>query len=187
VSRNRRRLAPLVKAERPGKHKGPGILAIGLFAAMRTLEGNSLAEIGLALCMFLFVGAHGTMAPSAHNHVYIQTGPIVPDAAFVHIHSAEAMADVTVEPGRPGPARAITLLMREDFSIFTVKDMTFLLTPQAPSGAAPISRAAKRLPDGAWQMDGLEIGQPGIWTVKLTIDAGTGEPIMLDAPIVIDR
>jgi hypothetical protein len=64
--------------------------------------------------------------------------------------------------------------------------ITLLLTPPA-TGAAAISRAARRLPDWAWQVDGLEIGLAGIWVVKLTIDAGTGEPIVLDAPIVIDR
>ena len=150
-------------------------------AAMRALQRNSAAEIGLGLCVFLFVDALGTMEPPVHDHVHIPTAPIPADAAFVHIHSTEAMADVTIEPGRAGPLHARVLLLREDFSIFTAKDMKFVLIPQAPSTTAPISGNVKRLPDGAWEIDGLEIGQPGIWTVKIAIDARTGKPIVLDA------
>ncbi len=155
--------------------------------AMRALQRNSLAEIGLGLCVFLFVGALGTMVPPLHDHVHIPTSPIPADAAFVHIHSTDAMADVTIEPGRAGTAHARVLLLREDFSIFTAKNIKFVLTPQAPSTATEISGNAKRLPDGAWEIDGLEIRQPGIWTIKITIDAGTEKPIVLDAPVVIDR
>ena len=155
--------------------------------AMRALQRNSLAEIGLGLCVFLFVGALGTMAPPLHDHVHIPTSRIAADAAFVHIHSTDAMADVTIEPGRAGTAHARVLLLREDFSIFTAKNIKFVLTPQAPSTATEISGNAKRLPDGAWEIDGLEIRQPGIWTIKITIDAGTEKPIVLDAPVVIDR
>ena len=66
------------------------LLKIGLFAAMlgiaavnrfhltpqlgargisRSLARNSLAETGLGLCVLLFVGALGTMAPPRHDHV----------------------------------------------------------------------------------------------------------------------
>ena len=155
--------------------------------AARALERNSLAEIGLGLCVFLFVGALGTMAPPVHDHVHIPSEQIPTDAAFVHIHSTEAMADVTIEPGRVGPAHATILLMREDFSIFTAKALTFVLTPQAASAAASISRNGVRLPSGSWQVDGLDIGRPGVWTVKLIIDAGSDQHIVLDAPVVIDR
>ena len=155
--------------------------------AMRALERNSLAEVGLGLCVFLFVGALGIMAPPVHDHVHIPSTPIPADAAFVHIHSEEAMADVTIEPGRVGPAQASILLLREDFSIFTAQAVTFVLTPQATSGAATITRTATRLPSGGWRVDGLDIGQPGVWTVKLDIDGGGGRQIVLDAPVVIER
>ena len=53
--------------------------------ALRALERNSLAEIGLGLCVMLFVGALGTLSPSDHAH---STNADVPsDAAFVHIHT----------------------------------------------------------------------------------------------------
>jgi putative copper resistance protein D len=184
------------------------LLKIGLFAAMvviaavnrfhltprlaaptalRALQRNSLAEIGLGLCVLLLVGALGTMAPTAHEHVHAPSAEIPPDAAFVHIHSSEAMAEVTIAPGHAGPARASIRLTREDSSIFAAAEVMLVLTPQAQAGAPPLSRAATRLSDGTWQVDGLEIGQPGIWIVKLTVTPGTGAPFVLDAPVVIDR
>jgi len=183
------------------------LLKIGLFAAMvgvatvnryrltprlaapsavRALERNSLAETALALVAFMFVGMLGTMAPPIHDHVHIPTEQIPSDAAFVHIHELPAMADVTIEPGRAGPARVRILLMREDFSIYPAKAVTLVLSPKADIGAARISRSGVRKSDQAWHVDDLEIPTPGVWNVTLTVDSGTGSPIVLDAPIVID-
>jgi len=154
-------------------------------AATRALEKNCLAEIALGLFVFLSVGALGTLPPTGHSH--IPAVKLTADAAYVHIHSSEAMADVTIEPGRVGTARARIFLMHEDFSVLTAKDVTFMLTPQRASDAPAISRVARRLPDGAWRVDDLPIGAPGTWTVKLLIDAGAPTPIVLDAPVAIDR
>jgi putative copper resistance protein D len=154
-------------------------------AAMRALQRNSMAETGLGLCVLLFVGALGTMVPA--EHVHAPNTEIPPDAAFVHIHSTEAMADVIIAPGRLGAVRVSIRLSREDSSIFPAAGVLVVLTPQAQTDAPPLSRAATRLPDGTWHVDRLEIGQPGIWIVKLTVAAGSGEPFVLDAPIVIER
>ena len=154
-------------------------------AAMRALQRNSLAETGLGLGVLVFAAALGTMVPSGHVHA--PPADIAADATFVHIHTNEAMADVTIAPGRRGPVRVSIRLTREDSSVFTAAGVLVVLTPQAQSGAPPLSRAATRLADGTWQADGLEIGQPGIWIVKLTVAPGTGEPLVLDAPIVIER
>ena len=91
--------------------------------ALRALERNSLAEIALGLGVLLFVAALGTMEPPVHDHVHLPTGPIDPQAAYVHIHSETAMADVSITPGRAGPARATILLLQEDFTPFTAKDV----------------------------------------------------------------
>jgi putative copper resistance protein D len=155
--------------------------------ALHALERNALAETGLGLGVLLFVAALGTLAPPAHDHVHIPSTPVPADAAFVHIHSSEAMADVTIEPGKPGPAQARILVMREDFAVLPVKSVAFLLTPRAPGKVAATKGKGRRMSDGHWQVDGLDIGAAGVWTVTLTIDAGTGTPIVLDAPVVIER
>jgi putative copper resistance protein D len=74
--------------------------------ALRALQRNSLAETGLGLVVLLAVGAMGTMAPA--NHVHHMTAAVPPDAAYVHIHTNEAMADLTIAPGKAGSA-AVTI------------------------------------------------------------------------------
>lgn len=160
---------------------------LSLSGILGRLEHNSIAEAVLGICVFLFVGVLGTMAPPVHGHNHEAAATIPADAAFVHIHSSEAMADVTIEPGRAGPARVSIRLLREDFTPLAVRSVNVVLTPEAQPGVAPITLKAEQRPDGAWQVDGLQIRQAGIWTVLLTIDTGSGTPITLDAPTVIDR
>jgi hypothetical protein len=144
-----------------------------------------LAETGLGLCVLLFVGALGTMAPTANFHH--SAAGTSPDATHAHIHGGTVMADVTIDPARPGKVRVDIRLSREDSSDFAVFDVVIYLTPQAQPGLPPVSRTATRLPDGVWRVDRLEIGQSGVWIVKLVVKPATGNPIVLDAPIVIDR
>ena len=83
-------------------------------AAMRALQRNSLAETGLGLCVLLFVGALGTMAPTAHVHTRHRQRfrPMRPLSISM---TTEAMADVTIDPGRAGRAKATIRVSREDF------------------------------------------------------------------------
>ena len=151
--------------------------------ALRALERNSLAETGLGLCVLLFVGVLGTLSPS--GHVHSMSAQVPSDAAFVHIHTGEAMAEVTIDPGRIGTAKARIRLLREDFTEFPAKSVELALDP--PAAGPKIARAAAHLPDGTWQVNALELPQPGVWTVRLIIPTDGGAPIVLDAPIVIDR
>jgi putative copper resistance protein D len=161
-------------------HFTPRLPAAG---ALRALQRNSLAETGLGVCVLLFVGALGTLSPSGHQHT--TNAQIPPDAAFVHIHTSEAMAEVTIEPGRTGEAKATIRVSREDFSEFPAKSIELTLDP--PTAGAKIARAAAHLPDGTWQVNALDLSQPGVWTVRVIIPTGGSAPIVLDAPIVIER
>jgi putative copper resistance protein D len=153
-------------------------------SAMRALRRNGLCEIGLGLCVLAFVGALGTLAPTAHVHTPLPAAP--PDAAFVHIHTSEAMADVTINPGRAGTVKVTIRVSREDFSDFAAKEVRLSLDP--PGGnQKTVERVALRMPDGTWTTDRLEIGQAGIWTLRVIVTSGAGKPIVLDAPVVIDR
>ncbi|MEI9805441.1 MAG: copper homeostasis membrane protein CopD [Pseudolabrys sp.] len=165
---NRYRLTPLIPA--------PG--------AMRSLQRNTIGEIGLGLGVLLFVGALGTMPPPVHIHA--PSSGIPADAAFVHIHTAEIMADVTIKPGRVGLTKVRIRVLREESSEFAVKELRFRLDPR-DGGAGPVEQAAARRPDGSWEVERLEIGQPGIWTVRVLITTGAGTAVILDAPVVIDR
>jgi hypothetical protein len=129
------------------------------------------------------VGALGTLSPSGHAHSTNTRVP--PDAAFVHIHTNEAMAEVTLEPGRIGPANAVIRVLRDDFSEFPAKDVQ--LTLEASGSNAKFLRNAAHLPDGTWQVNGVDLTQAGVWTVRVIITPQAGSPIVLDAPIEIDR
>ena len=151
--------------------------------ALRALQRNSLAETGLGLCAIVFVGALGTLSPSGHAHSIQARVP--GDAAFVHIHTSEAMAEVTIEPGRTGTANAHIRVLRDDFSEYPAKSVELTLEP--PGAGLKIMRNAAHLPDGNWEVNALDLPQPGAWTVRVIIADGRAAPIVLDAPIAIDR
>lgn len=152
--------------------------------ALRALTRNSLTETGLGLCVIVFVGALGTMQPTSHVHV----GPpdIPADAAFTHIHTEEAMADVTIDPGRAGWINATIRVLREDLTQYPAKSVTLALDPPGANSRST-ARVAAHLPDGSWQVDAIELSQRGIWTVRVIITGERGAQIVLDAPIVIEQ
>lgn len=162
-------------------HLTPRLKAAG---ARRALARNSMAETGLGLGVLLMVGALGTMPPTAHK--VLPPVDIPEDAAFVHIHSEEVMADVTIDPGRAGPANVNIRVLREDSSEFPVNGVRLALDPPAP-GPQPVNRTAALQTDGTWQVSGIKIGQPGNWTVRIIIGRKHEKPIVLDGPIVIGR
>ena len=153
-------------------------------AALRNLQRNSLAEIGIGLCVLVLVGYLGRLQPTAHVHPATTTVP--PDAAFTHIHAPEAMADVTINPGRAGNSTITIRVSREDFTTFAAKDVRVVLDPPAASGDS-LDRDTKRQPDGTWTINDITLAPPGIWTVRVIVIAQSEETIVLDAPIVIER
>lgn len=153
-------------------------------SALRVLQRNSLVETGLGLCVLFFAAMLGTLQPTAHVHGVPFSVP--PDAAFVHIHGSEAMADVTIDPGRAGRPNVTIRVWREDFSPFPAKEVRFAIEPQTRGTPAP-ERAAIKRGDGRWLVDSIEVTAAGIWTVRVIVTPGAGEPIVLDAPVVIAR
>jgi putative copper resistance protein D len=115
---------------------------------MRLLERNALIETGLGLVVLLFVGALGTLSPSGHVHHI--TANVPADAAFVHIHTNIAMAEVTIEAGRTGKTNAHIRVLREDFSEYPTRSVGLTLDP--PTAGNKIVRTAAYLPDGTWKV-----------------------------------
>lgn len=152
--------------------------------ALRGLQRNSLAEIGFGICVLALVGLLGRLPPPAHGH----SGPsgIPPDVAFTHIHVPEAMADVTIDPGRAGRVSVTIHVARGDFSPIAAKDVQLVLEPPAALGES-FKRTADNRPDGTWVVNDIDLPTPGIWTVRVNITSQSGTTIMLDAPIVIER
>jgi putative copper resistance protein D len=152
-------------------------------SALGNLQRNSLAEMGIGLCVLILVGYLGRIQPTAHVHPASTAVP--PEAAFAHIHMPEVMADVTINPGRVGPSAITIRVSREDFTIFAAKDVRLTLDP--PAGIPPIERQADRQPDETWTIGDIVLPQSGIWTVRVIVIAQSGNTIVLDAPILIER
>ncbi len=179
-------------------------LKIGLFAAMlciaavnrfhltprlkkgsaRALARNSLAETGLGLCVLLLVGALGTLPPPGHAHAHASPGAIPQDAAFVHIHTNELMAEVTIVPGANGAdAQATIRLLRGDFSPYPARRVSMTLVTPSGQGHAYAAQPAGEV----WQADAVSLPDSGRWLVNVIVTTGAGTSIVLDAPIAIGR
>jgi putative copper resistance protein D len=160
----------------------PRLAAAG---AVRHLERNSLAEAALGFAAVLVVGFLGTMAPASHAHLHPAAAAIPAEAAFTHIHLVEGMADVTIMPGRTGTARATIRLLNEDFGPLEAQEVTLTLT--APTAQSkPTTHFALQDRDGAWQVDEIELPQPGNWTVTVGAVLGRNKRLVLTAPMVIE-
>lgn len=153
-------------------------------ASQRALRRNSLAEAGLGFVVLMLVGWLVTLPPPAHRHT---PGDVPPEAAFVHIHDSTAMADVTITPGRAGPAEATIRLSREDGAEFASDDVHLALDPPANTALLSITRPAQRQPDGSWIVRRLEIEQPGTSMIRVLVTPPNGVPLVLDARIAIQR
>jgi putative copper resistance protein D len=154
--------------------------------ALRQLRRNAAIETLAGVLVIAIVAALGTMPPAihaAHQHPTYEAVPA--DAAFVHIHLEEGMADVTIRPGRTGRARATIRLWNEDFGPLEARQVSLTLTaPGAPGNPTPLPARQGR--DGAWQVDDIELSQPGNWTVSVDAVLDSNKHLTLTAPIVIE-
>lgn len=164
---NRTRLTPRLPAAR----------------VITALRRNSLIETAVGLAVLLLAGALGTMIPGGHVHTNMSVTNS--EAAYVHIHTEAAMADVTIEPIRAGKSSVTIRVSREDFNVYPARDVKLVIAPR-DGGAPLLERAAFRSADGSWIIDAIEIPRPGVWILRITIDDGVA-PIVLDAPIVITQ
>ncbi len=148
------------------------------------LRWNAGIEAAAGAIVLAIVAVLGTLPPAAHRHTtYISAVPA--DAAFVHIHSDQGMAEVTILPGRAGPANATIRLWDDDLNVIPARELSLALTPPA-AGSKPITRAAVQDADAAWHVDGIELSQAGNWMVTVRTVLGSGKPLVLEAPIVIE-
>ncbi|MER9210580.1 copper resistance CopC/CopD family protein [Mesorhizobium sp. M0663] len=104
--------------------------------------------------------------------------------ASVHIHTLQAMADLSIVPGHTGPVAASIFIMTGDFGPLDAKQVTLVLS-KPDSGVEPIKRPATKLGDGTWRVDDLVIPVAGRWTARLDILVSDFEMVKIEAPIDI--
>jgi copper resistance protein D len=158
---------------------------LAMAGAVRSLHRNAVAESTLGLAVILVVGFLGVMAPASHAHQHRADAAVPEGAAFVHIHSLAGMADVTIVPGRVGTARVSIRLWNDEDDPLIAESLTFTLTPPSAAGK-PVVRTAAQVGNGLWQVDGIELGQPGNWTAAVDAGLNAGHRLALEAPIVIE-
>ena len=154
-------------------------------AAVYQLRKNAVIEtLGGAIVLGI-VAVLGTLPPASHAHHHAAYGAVPEGDAFVHIHTEEGMADVTIAPGRTGEAHATIRLWNGDFESLDARKVTVTLTPPT-AGGKPATRIAVQDSDGAWQVNRLDLSEPGNWTVTVDAALGPNSHLVLDAPIVIE-
>jgi copper transport protein len=104
--------------------------------------------------------------------------------ASVHIHTLNAMAELSITPGHTGPVAASIMVMTGDFGPLDPEEMTLVLS-KPDSGIEPLKRPAKKAGDGTWKVDGLVIPVSGRWTVGLDILVSDFEMVKISGPIDI--
>ncbi len=152
--------------------------------ATASLQRNSLIEAGLGIGVLMLVGALGTIMPGGHLHM--NATPPGSEAAFVHIHTEMAMADVTIDPGRTGRNTVVIRLANEDSTVFAARSVRVMLAPRE-GGGAMIEGTAELSPDGTWTIAGLAIPRAGVWVVRVLVDNERDPPFVLDGPIVFTQ
>ncbi len=153
--------------------------------ALHRLGRNAVIEALAGAAIICIVAVLGTEPPASHANHHAVYGAIPAGAAFVHIHTEQGMADVMIRPGRVGPARATIHLWNDDLEPLDVHDVKLSVIPPS-GGSKPAARGAVQDADGAWQIDGIELSQPGNWTVTVDATLGPNKRIVLSAPIVIE-
>lgn len=135
-------------------------LAAGSRVATSKLRKSIRAEmvlIGLILCtaaVWRFTPPPRALAEAASQ------------PAHLHIHTEQAMVDVTLKPGRAGPSEVELYFQSGDFSPLTPKEVTIQFSlPSA--GIEPIERKAKAGADGIWRAGPLNLQPAGTWEVRV--------------------
>lgn len=104
--------------------------------------------------------------------------------ASLHIHTLQAMADVTVTPGKAGPVAVEIILMDGEFGPLPAKELTLGFSHPV-AGLEPIERRARRGQDGIWRIDALNLPVAGRWDVELEILISDFEMRRINGAVVI--
>lgn len=154
-------------------------------SARRALCRNAAIEALIGGLIIAIVAVLGTLAPASHVNLHAAEGALPSDASFQHIHSENGMANVLIEPGRVGTASVTIQLLNDDFKTLATRSVTLTLRPPTP-GSAPIMRTAREDTDEQWQVDSVELTEPGNWMVTVDAVLSSNRRLQLTAPIVID-
>lgn len=150
----------------------PAIIS-GTAGARRLLARIVAAEIAIVVAILATV-ALWRFTPPPRTLALAAAQP-----ASVHIHTASAMAEISVAPGRAGAVTITVALLDGAFGPLAAKELRLALS-NPDAGIEPIERQAFRQAGGDWQVHGLTLPVAGRWTVGLEILVSDFEMIRLE-------
>lgn len=146
--------------------------------AANTMRRMIAAE---TLLVFLVLGTVATWRFTPPPRAFLNAAA---PTASVHIHTAEAMANIRVSPGRAGPVSISISLLDGEFGPLAVKEVRCVMS-NLSAGVEPIERQAIRSNDGDWQVESLAIPIGGRWTIELEILVSDFEMTRLSGTVEI--
>ena len=105
-----------------------------------------------------------------------------PEAAIIHLHTPEAMLDLTATPGRPGPVTIHLSLMTRKLEVLGSKEVTVSLANPG-AGIEPMVRHAVKMADGTWQVEKVVLPVPGRWIVRVEVLVTDFEKFTLESSV----
>lgn len=104
------------------------------------------------------------------------------EPAAIHIHTAEAMADLAIAPGHTGKVSASIVVMTGDFGPLDARGVTLRLSRP---DSAEIKAEGYKPGDGTWRIDELDLPAAGRWSVAIDVDISDGQRATLDGDVLI--
>lgn len=150
----------------------------GDVAARKRLLRSIVAETLIVLAI-LCVAAGWRFTPPPRALAIAAAQP-----ASIHIHTLQAMADLSVTPGHAGPVEARIVIMTGDFGPLDAREVTLVLS-KPDAGIEPLKRAATKSDDGTWRVNGLVIPFGGKWNARLDILISDFDMAQIEGPIDI--
>jgi copper transport protein len=108
------------------------------------------------------------------------------ESVEVHLHGTRAMAQVSLTPVRARDPRVNIEVLDADFNALPVKEVTVMLV-NPTAGIEPVRRAAVRVGDGHWRVDGLRIPVAGQWIVRVDLLIDDFEKLVLEDQVALPR
>lgn len=140
---------------------------------------RSIAAETLVVLVIIAVAAGWRFTPPPRALAMAAAQP-----ALVHIHAADAMADIAVTPGRAGAVAVSAVIMTADFGPLDAKEVAFVFS-NPPAGIEPFRRETQRPGDGTWRADDVILPLPGRWTIRLDILVTDFDIVRLSSEIEI--
>jgi copper transport protein len=166
-----------------------GLAALNRWRLTAPAEGSdasarSALARSIALEMLLVVAIFGVAAGWRFTPPPRALAIAAAQPASTHIHTAKAMADLSITPGHAGQTAASIVIMTGDFGPLDAKAVTLVLS-KPDAGIEPLKRDAKKPGDGTWRIDDLVIPVPGRWTARLDVLVSDFDMVQIEGPIDI--